>query len=198
MHKSIRHKINVFSNNGGEFELVRGVLDKDKIPLVRKCFLATAEKSVLFLPYQDLYLNSALTTAETNINNVFYFIMKLNGEFLGYQAAIKTGTCLNALPGAFDRERKTTYHVYDILFVEMTRFAIENKLKTVDFGPVFNITKQRMVSKSIDLSYFVLSKYSLVKWFFFQLLKLTKIQGEKQLKFREAPEINNKTVNLSR
>jgi hypothetical protein len=111
--------------------------------------------------------------------------MKLNGEFLGYQAAIKTGTSLNALHGAFDRERKTTYHAYDILFVEMTGFAIENGLKTIDFGSVLNITKQRMVNNTIPMSYFMLSKYSFVQWFFYRLLKLTKIQGEKQMRFNE-------------
>jgi hypothetical protein len=109
--------------------------------------------------------------------------MKLNDEFLGYQAAIQTGTSLNALHGAFDRERKTTFHAYDVLFVEMTRFAIENGLTTIDFGSVLNVTKQRMVNRIIPMSYYMFSKYSSVQWFFLKLLKLTKIQGEEQMKF---------------
>lgn len=184
-HKSIRRKINIFSNNGGKFELVYSKLDKHYIESVRNCFISTSEKSIFYLPYQDLYLNSALITCGTEIENVYYFIMKLNGEFLGYQAAIKTGASLNALHGAFDRERKTTYHAYDVLFVEMTKFAIENGLKTIDFGSVLNITKQRMVTNSIPMSYFMLSKYSLVQWIFYRLLKLTKIQGDKQMRFNE-------------
>ena len=184
-YKSIKRKINIFRNNGGKFELVYNVLDEQDIASLRKCFISTAEKSVFYLPYQDLYLNSALITSGTQIDNVYYFIMRLNGEFLGYQAAIKTGTCLNALHGAFNRERKTTYHAYDILFVEMTKFAIENGLKTIDFGSVLNITKQRMVTNTIPMSYFMLSKYSLVQWFFYRLLKLTKIQGDKQMRFNE-------------
>jgi Acetyltransferase (GNAT) domain len=184
-YKNIKRKINIFRNSGGKFELAYNSLNEQDIASVRKCFISTAEKSIFYLPYQDLYLNSALITSGTKIENVFYFIMRLNGEFLGYQAAIKTGTCLNALHGAFDRERKTTYHAYDILFVEMTRFAIENGLKTIDFGSVLNITKQRMVNRSIPMSYFMLSKYSIVQWFFYRLLKLTKIQGDKQLRFNE-------------
>jgi hypothetical protein len=184
-HKSIKRKMNIFRNNGGKFELVYNVLDKQYVASVRKCFLSTAEKSIFYLPYQDLYLSSALNTSGTQIDNVYYFIMKLNGEFLGYQAAIKTGTCLNALHGAFDRERKTTYHAYDILFVEMTRFAIENGLKTIDFGSVLNITKQRMVNVTMSMSYFMLSKYACVQWFFYRLLKITKIQGDKQMRFLE-------------
>ena len=184
-YKSIRRKINIFKNNGGKFELAHNSLDEQDIASVRKCFISTAGKSIFYLPYQDLYLNSALITSGTQIDNAYYFIMRLNGEFLGYQAAIKTGTCLNALHGAFDRERKTTFHAYDILFVEMTRFAIENGLRTIDFGSVLNITKQRMVNTTMPMSYFMLSKYSIVQWFFYRLLKLTKIQGDKQMKFRE-------------
>lgn len=184
-YKSIKRKINIFRNNGGKFELVYNVLNEQDIASVRKCFISTAEKSVFYLPYQDLYLNSALITSGTQIDNVYYFIMRLNGEFLGYQAAIKTGTCLNALHGAFNRELKTTYHAYDILFVEMTKFAIENGLKTIDFGSVLNITKQRMVNNTIPMSYFMLSKSSFIQWVFYRLLKLTKIQGDKQMRFHE-------------
>jgi hypothetical protein len=184
-HKGIKRKMNIFRNNGGEFEIACDVLDEELIASVRKCFISTAEKSIFYLPYQDLYLNSALITSQTKIDNVYYFIMKLNGEFLGYQAAIKTGTCLNALHGAFDRERKTTFHAYDILFVEMTKFAIENGLKTIDFGAVLNITKQRMVNNTIPMSYFVMSKFSFSQKFFCRYMELTKIQGDKQMRFQK-------------
>jgi len=42
-----------------------------------------------------------------------------------------------------------------------------------------------MVTNTIPMSYFMLSKYSLVQWFFYRLLKLTKIQGDKQMRFNE-------------
>ncbi len=185
IHKNIKHKVNIFRNNGGKFEMVNNVLEEQELIRLKRCFISTSEKSVIYLPYQDLYLNSALTTSRTKINNVYYFIMRLNGEFLGYQAAIKTGSCLNALHGAFDRELRTTFHAYEVLFVEMTRFALENNLKTIDFGEVINISKQRMVNKIIPLSYFLFCKYSLVQRFFHQLLKLTKIQGDNQMRFIE-------------
>ncbi len=187
-HKNIKRKMNIFKNNGGTFDIVCNVLNEEDIASVRKCFIFTAEKSILYLPYQDIYLNSALKTSGTWLDNVYYFIARLNGEFLGYQAAIKTGTCLNALHGAFDRERETTYHSYDILFAKMTEFAIEKGLTSIDFGAVINITKQRMVNKKIDMSYFLFSKYSFVQWLFTKFLKTTKVQGKEQMRFREESE----------
>lgn len=183
-HKNIKHKLKVFKNKGGEYIRVDHNLDNEQLSFLKKCFLSTAEKSVFYLPYQDLYLNAALTTSRTNIKNAFYFIASINGEFLGYQAALKTGRFLNALHGAFDRNRKTTFHAYDILFVKMTEFAIEQGLKICDFGAVINFTKQKMANKTVDMSYFLLSRYSIIQWLFNFFLEFTKIQNKKLLKFR--------------
>ena len=182
--KNIKRKLKVFQNKGGEYIRVEQNLDNEQLEFLKKCFIATAEKSVFYLPYQDLYLNAAMTTSSTNIENVHYFIATLDGEFLGYQAALKTGKYLNALHGAFDRDRQTTYHAYDILYVKMTEFALENGLKICDFGAVINFTKQKMVNKTIDMSYFLLGKYAIIQKTFGWFLKLTKIQGDKQLKFK--------------
>ena len=182
--KNIKRKLKTFRNKGGEYIRVEKKLDNEQLDFLKKCFISTAEKSVFYLPYQDLYLNAALITSSTEIENVHYFIATLDGEFLGYQAAIKTGKFLNALHGAFDRDRKTTHHAYDILYVKMTEFALEHGLKSCDFGAVVNFTKQKMVNKTIDMSYFLLGKNTMVQKIFSWFLKLTKIQGDKQLKFK--------------
>jgi Acetyltransferase (GNAT) domain len=183
-HKNIKRKIRVFKNKHGEYKRIDKQLNKEQLTSLKKCFLSTSEKSVFYLPYQKLYLNAALTTSSTNLENVYYFIATLDDEFIGYQAALITGKYLNALHGAFDRNRKTNYHAYDILFVKMTEFALEKGLKTIDFGAVINYTKEKMINKSKEMSYFIYSKYSIIQKAFNTLLKLTKIQGTEQMKFR--------------
>lgn len=182
-HKNIKRKLKVFHNKGGEYIRVEQTLDAEKLEGLKKCFISTAQNSIFYLPYQDLYLKAALTTSQSRIKNVIYFIAMLNGEFIGYQAALKSGQHLNALHGAFDRSHKTTHHAYDILFVKMTEYAIENGLKVCDFGAVLNYTKQKMVNKTLKLSYFIYSRYALIQGLFKLLLKTTKIQGSEQLKF---------------
>ena len=174
----------VFKNKGGKYTRVEQQLNKDQLSSLKECFLSTSEKSVFYLPYQELYLDAALTTGSTEVKNVYYFIATLDNEFIGYQAALLTGNYLNALHGAFDRSRKTTYHAYDILFVKMTEFAIEKGIKTIDFGAVINYTKEKMINRSIDMSYFIYSKYSIIQKAFNVLLKFTKIQSDEQMKFR--------------
>jgi Acetyltransferase (GNAT) domain len=184
--KNIKRKIRVFKSKGGEYKRISQRLSQEQILSLKNCFLSTTKKSVFYLPYQDLYLSAAVNTSLLEIKNAYYFVATLNGEFLGYQAAIQSGSNLNALHGAFNRNLKTTYHAYDILFVKMTEFAIENRLKMIDFGSVINLTKQKMINKSIEMSYFIISKYSLVQKIFNLFLKSTKIQGNKQMKFRNS------------
>ena len=148
-YKNIKRKMRVLKNKGGAFTIQENPIDEKSILSVKKCFLSTAGKSVFYLPYQDIYLNSALTVSKSNLKNVYYFIVKLDSEIIGYQAAIWTGNHLNALHGAFDHSRSSNYHAYDILFVKMAEFAIEHKLNLVDFGAVVNETKRRMVNKTV-------------------------------------------------
>ncbi len=183
--KNIKRKLRVFKSKGGEYKRIENQLNKEQTDSLSNCFVSTANKSVFYLPYQDLYLKSAIETSKTPIKDVHYFIATINNEFIGYQAAIKSGKQLNALHGAFDRRRKSNYHAYDILFIKMTEFAIENNLKLIDFGAVLNETKHKMINQSIELSYFVMSKYKLVQKLFSLFLKLTKVQGKDQLKFRD-------------
>lgn len=183
LHNNIRRKYQIFKKNGGTFHLIYNVLEAQDIEMVRNCFISTAEKSIFYLPYEDLYLNSALLTSSTPINSVIYFVARLNGEFIGYQAAIKTGDYLNALHGAFDRNRPSTYHAYDLLFVEMTHFAIDHNLKLIDLGAVLNTTKQRMVNCTLPMSYFMLSRNPLIRWIFYMVTKHSKIQGREQMRF---------------
>jgi hypothetical protein len=183
-HKSLKRKPNTFRNNGGTIDIIPGALDSRDMDALKRCFLLTAGKSVFYLPYQDLYLAAAQTTSSARLDNVYHFVARLNGEFVGYQAAIKTGTCLNALHGAFDRTLRTTHHAYDCLILKMVEFAIENRLASIDFGAIVNETKQRMVNQVAEMSYFLGSRYRLVQWFFSAFLKVTRIQGREQMKFR--------------
>lgn len=183
-HKSIRKKINRLRKTGGVIEIIKNKLNESDLQSLEKCFIATSEKSIFYLPYQDLYLKAAKKTSATELPDVVYFVVRIDGAFVGYQAALKTGENLNALHGAFDRTRRTNYHAYDILFVEMTKFAIENNLKSIDFGAVLNTTKQRMVNKVVDMSYFISGKYKPLVKLVTLLLKISKIQGKQQMKYR--------------
>jgi hypothetical protein len=183
-YKNLRRKLKKFASKGGKYSLVESQLNAAQLEALKACFISTSEKSELYLPYQDLYLSSALHTGSTSLRNVYYFIAEMNDTFIGYQAAIKTGKYLYGLHGAFNRNLHSNYHAYDILFVRMTEFALANGLEKIDYGVVINSTKQKMVNKTLELSYFVMSKHRMIRWIFSQMLRATRIQSRDQLRFR--------------
>ncbi len=87
LHKNVRRKYQIFKKNGGTFHTIHNVLEAQDIETIRECFISTAEKSIFYLPYEDLYLNSALLISSTPIKNIIYFIARLNGEFIGSRAS---------------------------------------------------------------------------------------------------------------
>jgi hypothetical protein len=188
-HKNIKKRLNSFKNNGGDIDILHGAVDEPTLAAMKRCFMATAGKSSVYLPYQDLYLQSALAISTLPADYVYHFIARKDGELLGYQAAIKTGSRLNALHGAFDRERETNYYAYDNLIVKMTEFAIQEGLESVDFGSILNITKQRLMNQSIAMSYYLFSKYALAQWLLVRFFKFTKSQGKEQMKFAQSNAI---------
>ncbi|MEM9053224.1 MAG: GNAT family N-acetyltransferase [Bacteroidota bacterium] len=188
-YKNIKRKVKKFANKQGVYTRVDHQLSEEQLTELRKCFQATIDKSVIYLPYQDLYLNAALTTGRTKIDNIYHFIATINGEFIGYQTALVTGKYLNALHGAFDRTLKTTFHAYDIMFVKMAEFAIENGLEFVDFGGVANFTKEKMANTLRGTSYFIYSKYPLLQKAINLMFRFTTIQGEDQLKFSQGSTV---------
>ena len=191
-YKNLKRKVRKFANKQGVYTRVDHQLSEKHLIELKRCFHATIDKSVIYLPYQDLYLSAALTTGRTKIENIYYFIATIDGEFIGYQTALVTGKYLNALHGAFDRTRKTTYHAYDIMFVKMVEFAIENGLEFVDFGGVANFTKEKMANTLRGTSYFIYSKYPLFQKVIDLMFRFTVIQGEGQLKFSKGTGVKAK------
>ena len=76
-YKNIKRKVKKFANKQGVYTRVDHQLSEDHLAELKKCFQATIYKSVIYLPYQDLYLNAALTTGRTKIDNIYYFISSL-------------------------------------------------------------------------------------------------------------------------
>lgn len=193
-HKNIKKRINSFKNKGGSIETVQGAVDEPTLAAMKRCFVATAERSAVYLPYEDLYLNSALTISSLPAGCVYHFIARQEGEFLGYQAALKTGRRLNALHGALDRRRETTFYAYDNLIVRMIEFAIQEGLESVDFGSILNITKQRMMNQSLAMNYYLFSKSARLQKGLAGFFKLTKSQGKEQMKFAQPTDEQNSSA----
>ncbi|NIA15707.1 MAG: GNAT family N-acetyltransferase, partial [Nitrospiraceae bacterium] len=144
-HRNIKRKIKAFTNKGGTIEVVRGALPEALLDTLGRCMTATVARSVIHAPFQDSFIDVTARTCQCPSENLVHFIAWMNGEMLGYHTFVQTGRGLRMLHGAFDRERRTTYHCYENIIIDTVRFAIEHGLEAVYFGPVMNETKRRMM-----------------------------------------------------
>ena len=184
-HRNIKRKIKGFINKGGTIETQHGPLDTPAIAAVSRCIDATAAKSLIYSPFQDIFPQAVRETCRLDSTNLVHFIARMRGEFLGYHTFLKTGDGLRMLHGAFDRTRDTTFHAYENLIIETVRYATARKLAKVYFGPIMNETKRRMMNTSRKSVMFFYSDKPVIKTLIPLLLPYSRFQRRELLAFAE-------------
>jgi hypothetical protein len=182
-HRNIVRKIKHFVNKGGTIEVIHGRLDEELVGVVRRCLASTVKRSVIFSPLQDTFSESALETCRCASDRFVHFVARMNGVVLGYHTFVRTGTGLRMLHGAFDREQHTTHHSYENLIIDSVRYAIENGLRTVHFGPVLNETKRRMIGCTEKALLLFHSRFWPVRTFFPVVFRFSRMQSRELLAF---------------
>ncbi len=155
-HGNLGRKLRKFRNRGGTLEVIEGALpqsDREKI----WGWLETLTPAV-YTPFQDLYPAMACRALGEPAGTV-HFISRLQGELVGYQSFVHRGAALSCLSGVFDRSRTTTYHAYEALILESVRYAAAHGLKCLEYGPIVNPTKAKLMTHSVraELRYYTRS-----------------------------------------
>ncbi|MCA9999957.1 MAG: GNAT family N-acetyltransferase, partial [Anaerolineales bacterium] len=141
--KNLRRKIRKFANKGGTITVARGALSAEVQTAVLSCFRSNPLN--LPGPFQDNYENMVRTSLNTPNPHIVHFITQMEGEIIGYHTFAISGQRLICLSGAFDRNRHTTFHAYENLFLATIDFALAEGLSSIETGPIINATKAKMV-----------------------------------------------------
>jgi hypothetical protein len=142
--KNLRRKISKFKNKGGTIEVVRGAMTPVDREAAERCF--GAMKPLVFTPYQDNYVRMAMQSCSIASDRLVHIIARFDGEFAGYQSFALSGDGLYCLSGIFDRNRNSNYHAYENVIVESVRLGLEQGLRVVDYGPITNESKLKMMT----------------------------------------------------
>ena len=110
---------------------------------------------------------------------------RMNGDLLGYHSFVQTGKGLRMLHGAFDRTRRTTHHCYENLIIHTVGYAIGNGLEAVHFGPVLNVTKQRMMNRFGKTRLYFYSNNPVIRFLFRLIFPHSRMQSKGLLAFKE-------------
>ena len=73
----------------------------------------------------------------------------MDGEVVGYHSFVRMGERLACLSGGFDRSRHSTFHAYEAILLESMRWAEDQGVKTISFGPTTNRSKGALMDRFV-------------------------------------------------
>lgn len=140
--KQLRKKVRKFGNKGGRIDVVTGPMPDAEAATV-SAWLRTIDPEVR-VTFQDLY--PAMVAASNRLPDTVHVMAYLNDAFVGYHSFLPSGERLVCLSGIFDPDRPSNYHAYENVILETVQHAADRDFARVDFGPVLNPTKAKMMT----------------------------------------------------
>jgi hypothetical protein len=142
--KNLRRKVKKFHNKGGEVEVIEGSIPPDTRRDAISAFRTMS--FIIRTPFQDIYPSMAERAMSLESSSTVHFVARIDGNVVGYQSFCRSGNALHCLSGAFDRNRKSTYHAYENIIIESIRYSLDRRLDRIDYGPILNETKAKMMT----------------------------------------------------
>jgi hypothetical protein len=140
-------------------------------------------KPLLVVPYQDNYVPMVLRALAHDDPAIVHFIARIDGMFVGYHSFVVSGAALHCLSGAFDRTRNTAYHAYENLIVESIRFCLDHGLTTIDYGPIMNPSKVKMMTGYRRAEFRTYSRYPPVRAMLPLVIRASKLAKDGPLQY---------------
>ncbi len=141
--KQLRKKVRKFANKGGRIDVVAGPMPDAEAAIVAG-WLRSIDPEVR-VTFQDLY--PAMVAASNRLPETVHVLAYLDDAFVGYHSFLPSGERLVCLSGIFDPDRPSNYHAYENVILEVLAYAAERGFARIDFGPVLNPTKAKMMTR---------------------------------------------------
>lgn len=174
--KNLARKLKKFRNKGGEIRVIHGAMPPELIAAALEAFdtLTIGVRT----PFQDNYLNMAKAGLSQESTDKVHIVALLNGRYAGHQSFLHSGDGLHCQAGVFDRRHKSTYHAYENIIVSSVEYALEHNLQRIDWGPVINETKAKMMTGFIPCENRTYARYRPVAAALPLILKRSKLSPE--------------------
>lgn len=175
--KNLSRKLKKFRNKGGEVRVFEGAIPPE---LQRSALDAFETLDVLVrTPFQDNYLNMVKANTSIDGSGMVHFVALLDGQYAGHQSFCRSGQALHCQAGAFDRRMKSTYHAYENIIVSSVEYALNHGLQRIDYGPVLNETKMKMMTRFIPIEMRTYARYRPVAAGIPYLFRLSKLAPQR-------------------
>lgn len=157
--KNLKRKTRKFTNKGGRIDVIEGPMPAAERETVAR-WIEKLDPAVR-LGFQDAY--PAMVAAGLMEAPTVHMLAYLDGVFVGNQSFVRVGSRLVCLSGIFDQQRTSNYHAYENIILTSVEYARERELEWIEYGPIVNPTKARLMTSFMPSALRYYSRFAPVR-----------------------------------
>jgi len=164
LHKPTRKKLSrLRKRREVEIETYRGEVPKETMQGILECLSCSYRHSKGLLPIQEFFNANLLRTALFRSERFIHFVIRVDGQILGFSTRLLCGKNLIGIIGGYNRELSDRAPVYDLMIATTLDFCIRNQYTRLVYGLVDNHTKARLMDSFREQRFYFYSRNPLLR-----------------------------------
>lgn len=144
-HKSLKKNL---KRTKGQIvtEIIRGPVSKGYQEQIKECLYCSIKESRVATPSQKFFEDNIFETDVYNSDKYIHILIRFDNRIIGFHTFQVSGTNMGGVLGGFNRDYSRKSFAYERVMVASLEYAIQNKIKNVQYSLIDNFTKLRLVN----------------------------------------------------
>lgn len=165
LHRPTRKKLSrLRKRRKVEIDTFRGEVPEEAMRGMIECLLCSYRHSKGLLPIQEFFNANLLRTALFRSDRFIHFVIRVDGQILGFSTRLLCGKNLIGIIGGYNREISDRAPVYDLMIATTLDFCIRNGYTRLVYGVVDNHTKARLMDSFREQKFYFYSRNPLLRF----------------------------------
>lgn len=127
-------------------EILQGPISGVDKEQMKRCLYCSIENSRVYTPSQKLIEDNIFETEVFNSDKYIHILIRVENIIAGFHIFQISGVNMGGILGGFNRDYSHKNFVYERIMIASLDYAIQNKIKRVNYSLIDNYTKLRLVN----------------------------------------------------